>query len=101
MPGTHRGPLAIAREAHLWGARGALLEADGEEATVLTSSAPLATVAGLAIRRLAHPPGSRGGYGVWVRAGGLRLQGCDVSSASLTCVAVSSVSSDPLVVGCR
>ena len=94
LPGTHVGGVVLSKTVHLFGrGKARLRAADGD---VLTSTAPSATVDGLIIRR--EPGGAD--HGIWVQGGRLRLQACDIVSASAACVAISR-GADPVVHGCR
>ena len=100
-PGTHEGPLSISKEVHLFGMGVATLQSDGK-GSVITSTAAKATVADLAIRKLPVDGASLGDYGVWIKGGGLRLQGCDVKGEAWSGIAIEGgASTDPLVVGCK
>ena len=123
-PGTHLGPLVISKEVHIYGRGLATLECDGS-ADTLTSTAAVATVDGLVILKGPHREGEKAGNAVWIKAGGLRLQDCTVSSKSFVCVAISGrpapavtakeessavvdvveraeePGADPVIIGCR
>ena len=99
-PGTHSGPLTLSKEVHLFGLGKATLQAG--KGSVITSTAAKATVSGFSIRKLAVDGAARGDYGVWIKGGGLRLQGCDVVSEAWSGVAnEGGPSSDPLIVDCK
>ena len=96
LPGTHTGPLVLAagKEVHVFGrGRATLRTAVG---VTVTSDAAAATCDGLVIRREA---GSGGSCAVWIKGGALRLQACDVTSASSTCVTIHG--GDPVLASCR
>ena len=94
--GTHEGPLLLGpKEVHIFGRGEAVLQAS--EGDIVVSSAPVATLDGVIVRR---SPGGEASTGVWVKGGGLRLQRCDVSSAAGACVTVSE-GSDPVITGCK
>ena len=88
-------PAVADKVVHVFGrGRATLRTVDGN---VLTSSATAGTVAGLIIRRDA---GGGNFYGVWIRSGRLRLQDCDITSASLACVSISD-GADPEIISCQ
>ena len=95
-PGTHDGPLALAADkvVHVFGRGRATLRA--AEGALVTSETLTSTLDGLVIRREA----GGGGRGVWIRGGSLRLQACDISSASLPCVRIEG-GADPLLSWCK
>ena len=98
LPGRHDGPLVLSAEkkVHVFGrGRATLRTAEG---TVLYSSASVSTVDGLILRREAG--GGSSDCCVWVGGGRLRLQACDITSASLACVAFSG-GADPILASCK
>ena len=97
LPGTHAGPLMLEAdtEVYVFGRGCATLRA--ADGNVLTSSAAKAALDGLVIRREA---GGALGYGVWINGGRLRLQACDVTSASHSSVLITN-GADPVVSACR
>ena len=87
--------MANRAQVHIFGrGRATLQTSDGE---VVTSCAPRATLDGVAVRRC---PGGGQDYAVWIRGGGLRLHGCDITSASWACLAITD-GSNPVVSNCR
>ena len=97
LPGMHAGPLVLVadKEVHVFGrGRATLQTADGD---VLVSSAATSTVDGLFLRREA---GGGEDYCVWIKSGRLRLQACDITSASLACIAIEG-GADPTVAMCK
>ena len=96
LPGTHAGPLVLAadREANVFGRGRAVLIAAGD---VVTSRAKKSTLDGLTIRREASSVIS---HGVDVKGGALRLQACDVTSATGTCLRIEG-GADPVLTVCR
>ena len=98
LPGLHDGPLALppGKEVHVFGRGLAKLRTRMGE--VVTSESDVATIDGLIIRREAG--GDSKDYGVWIKGGRLRLQACDITSASLACVAFSG-GADPTVALCK
>ena len=97
QPGMHAGRLVLApdQEVHVFGrGRATLRVADGN---VLTSSSAVATVDGLILRREA---GGGNRYCVWIRSGRLRLQACDVTCASISCIGIEG-GADPTITACK
>ena len=96
LPGTYDGPLvlAVGKVVHVFGRGRATLRT--AEENVLTSSADASTVDGLILRREA---GGGANYCVKINGGRLRLQACDITSASFVCVGITG--GDPLVAACR
>ena len=97
LPGAHAGPVDLApgKEVHVFGrGRATLRTADD---FVLTSSTVTSTIDGLILRREA---GGGRHYCVWITGGRLRLQACDIASASLACVVIQG-GADPTVAACR
>ena len=97
LPGTHNGPLVLppGKEVHVFGrGRATLWTADG---AVFTSSTASATLDGLLLRREA---GGGDDECVRIRCGRLRLQACDITSASHACIGISG-GADPCLSSCR
>jgi parallel beta-helix repeat protein len=93
-PGTYRESVIIDKSITLIGdgqLDGVIVETDHGDA--IAFNAPFGRIVNLTIRRLA---GKTNDYGVWIRAGRLELEGCDISSASLACVGISG-NADPTV----
>ena len=97
LPGTHAGPLVLptGKEVHVFGrGRATILTAQG---FVVTSDSAVATLDGLVIRREA---GGYGGRGVFIEGGALRLQACDITSASESSFCVFIQGGDPVLASC-
>ena len=97
LPGTHEGPLVLPvdKVVHVFGrGQATLLRTTG--GGVLTSFATSSTVDGLIIR-CEVLWGSI--YCVWISGGRLRLQDCDITSASHASVGITG-GADPLLVSC-
>ena len=100
LPGTHEGRLALTadKEVHVFGrGRATLKNASG--LAVVISDAGTSTLDGLVIRR------EKGGLfdygsGVIIEGGTLRMQACDVTSASYHCVKIEG-GADPVLVACK
>ena len=113
LPGTHEGPLVLqaGKEVHVFGRRLAMLQTSVDD--VLSSYAEKSTCDGLFIRREASvvpddPDNDEAeeeeeeeeeNCGVWIAGGRLRLQDCDVTSASLDCL-IFEGGADPTIVAC-
>jgi hypothetical protein len=99
-PGLYREALALDKAVTLQG------DGPPENVTITSAEAPClsataeAVARGLTLRRTRSERG-RDGYAVVVRRGGLRLEGCDVSSESLACVAIHGPDSNPTLRQCR
>ena len=95
LPGTHEGPLVLLadQEVHVFGRGQAVLRADG---AVLIIRAEKATVDGVAVR--CESGYGHGDCGVWINGGRMRLQACNVTSASDACVRISG--GDPILASC-
>ena len=100
QPGLYEGKLRLRREVHVFGRGHAALTTHVGD-TVVMSKAPRATLDGVGIRQ-AGGEGGEGGIksGVWVKRGRMRLQNCDVSSSSGSCILVSD-GADPVIAHCR
>ena len=96
MPGTHEGPLVLAanKEVHVFGRGQATLQTRSRE--VVTSKADKSTLDGLTLRF----NGTSADYSVWIIAGHLRLQNCDISNAAAVSVWIQN-GADPLLKACR
>ena len=100
LPGTHNGPLALAagKVVHVFGrGRATLRTAAGD---VISSAAAASTLDGLIVRTDAHTAGD-GHFGIFITAGKLRVQACDVSSQSRSGIRVEGPTADPFIVDCR
>ena len=93
-PGTYRESVTIEKSLTLVG-DGSRDEVVIEAASgsAISFNAPFGRVVNLTIRRL---KGEKVDYCVWIRAGRPELEGCDISSSSLACVAVSG-DADPTI----
>ena len=102
LSGTHAGPLVLNadKELHVFGRGRATLRTS--TGIVLSSEALRSTVDGLAVRREAGELDvGVGGFGVVVKGGALRLQGCDLTcAANGACLCVDG-GADPVVASCR
>ena len=118
LPGTHEGPLVLGpravsglagqdgnavmtaeKEVHVFGRGRATLQTEAWH--VLKSTAEKATVDGLIIRQALVIFGAVGCHGVRIRGGALRLQACNVTSASDVCLSIKGgPGTDPVVTGC-
>ena len=118
LPGTHAGPLALgaSKEVHLFGRGVARLVHSG--GSVVTSTANQATLCGLVISQEGIVRGNGDALnnieelvenvaaagaphaGIAVEAGVLRMQGCDVASASGACITVGGAG-DPVIINCK
>ena len=98
LPGTHNGPLVLRRhkEVHVFGS-GQVTLRTAALCGVVGSMSEKATLDGLIIR---HEARSENGFGVYISSGQLRLQACDITSASLACVAIMG-GADPVVSSCK
>ena len=112
LPGTHEGPLVLTADkvVHVFGRRQATLRTTVGH--VLVCDASTATVDGLLIRcesedadfdpMADEEEDFEGDYGVWIRGGELRLQGCDLTSTWDACVRIEGgAATNPAVIGCR
>ena len=99
-PGTHAGPMTIAKEVHVFGRGEATLMATPSGTCILVS-APVATLDGLIVRGPLVAPVPRGDVApaaVFITAGSARLQGCDISTLV---PGVGILGGDPLLLNCR
>ena len=100
QPGTHAGPLALKadKEVHVFGRGRALLQSAAFG--VIASEAARSTLDGLIVRceSKSKGRGEREG-GITVKGGRLRIQACDVTSASIPCISIGG--GDPTVASCR
>ena len=98
LPGEHAGPVVLSpsKEVHVFGRGLAVLSTSTGE--VLVSEAVTSTVDGLVIQRKVND--AVNDYAVWIARGGLRMQACDVTSASLACVCVQG-GADPVLASCK
>jgi len=98
LPGEHAGPVVLSpsKEVHVFGRGLAVLSTSTGE--VLVSEAVTSTVDGLVIQRKASA--AMNDYAVWIVRGGLRMQSCDVTSASLACICVDG-GADPRLTACK
>ena len=97
LPGTHDGPLVLTagKVVHVFGRGLATLRA--ATGTVVTSEAAEGTVDGLIIRR--EVGSAFKNKCVWINGGRLRLQACDVTSAS-PCIVIEGAA-DPILTACK
>ena len=100
LPGSHAGPLVLGEGTvvNVFGRGLATLET--ARGAVVTSAAAVSCIDGLVIRADAHASGS-GHHAVLITSGRLRVQNCDVSCKSLSCIKVEGRAADPLVIGCK
>lgn len=107
LPGTHLGPLMLGadKEVHVFGRGRATLQT--AEGCVVTSTAPVATLDGLVIRREAAAEGVQEAVGATVRIhdGGVRLQACDITNVAegnpMVHYCVEVYNAQPTLVGCN
>jgi len=93
-PGTYRESVTIEKSITLLGdgpLEQVIVEADSGDA--INFNAPFGRIVNLTIRRLM---GGSDDFAVWIRAGRLELEGCDITSASLSCIGISG-DADPTV----
>ena len=103
LPGTHDASLVLPadKEVHVFGrGRATLRSAAG---TVVTSSSAVSTIDGIVVRQERIIEGiHRSSFGVAIEGGALRVQACDISSASDACIFVTGgAGTDPVVTGCK
>ena len=100
LPGSHAGPLVLGEGTvvNVFGRGLATLET--ARGAVVTSAAAVSCIDGLVIRADAHAYGS-GHHAILITSGRLRVQNCDVSCKSLSCIKVEGRAADPLVIGCK
>lgn len=93
-PGTYRESVTIEKSLTLVGdgpLKEIIVEADSGYA--ISFEAPFGRLVNLTIRRV---KGGADHYAVWIRAGRLELEGCDITSASLGCIAICG-DADPTI----
>ena len=100
-PGTHAGPVTIAKEVHVFG-RGEATMKTPPSGTCIFVSAAVATLDGLLVRGPLVAPSIRDGAtsaAIFITAGSARLQECDVSTPVPGVGIVSG--GDPRLLRCR
>ena len=98
-PGTHAGPVIIAKEVHVFGRGEATLLVPPSGACVHCTAA-VATLDGLAVRGpLAAPPAGTLAVAVVITASSARLQACDIST--LVAGVGIFLGANPVLLGCR
>ena len=100
LPGSHAGPLVLGEGTlvNIFGRGLATLET--ALGAAVTSAAAVSCIDGLVIRVGAHASGG-GHHAILITSGRLRVQNCDVSCKSLSCIKVEGRAADPLVIGCK
>ena len=101
LPGSYEGGVILSKVVHLFGRGEATLWRAAGEGSVITSTAPVATLDGLIVRLGPHAEGERGHCGILITAGRLLVQHCDVSSKSRSSVIVEGASASPTILGCK
>ena len=110
LPGTHAGPLVLTadQEVHVFGRGLATLSLHAASGDLINSVAATSTIDGLILRYAPKEVfteedgvGDAAEHGVRIGGGGLRLQNCDLASASpFACLYVEGPHTDPVIVGC-
>lgn len=93
-PGTYRESVTIEKSLTLVGdgpLKEIIVEADSGNA--ISFEAPFGRLVNLTIRRV---KGGSDHYAVWIRAGRLELEGCDITSASSACIGITG-DADPTI----
>ncbi len=97
-PGVYRECVVLDKNVRLIADGRAVIECDSTNA--LRMATDEATVRGLTIRCTAGKNGHKV-YGIDIPRGRLTLDGCDITSDSLACVAVHGKDADPVIRDCR
>ena len=98
-PGTHTGPVTIAKEVHVFGRGEATLQVPPDGPCIVCTAAVATLDRLLARGPLSSPPAGKHFVAVHISAGSARLQACDISTL-VTGVGIT-FGADPTLVNCR